>query len=489
MQGRRVTGWQRHCTLEASMERRESRVRRRWIVPMTLLLGVLAAGLGVWSWQRAKEVSVARPVRASINESIASSGRVRGVTETLAGAQAAGVVERLFVREGDRVSAGQRLAILKNDVAEARAAQAEAALTTAQATLVQVSRGALPSELEAAAAQVQQARAQLAQQRSSLAQAEQSVVQAEAQLAQHQAERDLAARQLERAERLLERGLIARAEHEEAVTRSRVVDQQVAAQRQAVAVAGTVVRAFRGGVAAAEANVVVQEAHRRTLEVGARPEDIAIARQRVREAERALAVARRQAQEAVVVAPFGGVVTAINAEVGQTVGSQGVLQLVSTEMEIRVEVDETNLADLAPGQAAVVSSSTFPGSTFAGSVREIAPAVDQTRGTVTVTVAPIQPPAWLRPGQTVNVNVVTNPTAQRLLVPATALRRVGDRIVVLVVQDGRAVEKAVQTRPPTKDGVPVVSGLDADDRVITLPASIRAGDRLRIRSSSGRGEP
>src|SRR6185503_12510676 len=136
------------------------------------------------------------------------------------------------------------------------------------------------------------------------------------------------------------------------------------------------------------------------LESGARPEDVAIARERVREAERALAVARRQAQEAVVIAPFGGVVTAINAEVGQTVGSQGVLQLVSTEMEIRVEVDETNLADLKLGQPAVVSASAFPGATFGGSVREIAAAVDQTRGTVTVTVAPIKPPAWLRPGQT-----------------------------------------------------------------------------------------
>ncbi|HSE96202.1 MAG TPA: HlyD family efflux transporter periplasmic adaptor subunit, partial [Methylomirabilota bacterium] len=441
------------------MARTDARPHGRWLAPLALLLAVLAMGLGVWWWQRAREVSVTRPLHATIVETIASSGRVRGVTETLAGVQAAGVVERLFVREGDRVSAGQRLAILKNDVAEARVAQAEAALTTAQATLVQVARGALPSELEAAAAQVQQARAQLAQQRSSLAQAEQSVVQAEAQLAQHQAERELAARQLERAERLLERGLIARAEHDQAVTRSRVSEQQVTAQRQAVAVAGTAVQAFRGGVAAAEANVGIQEARLRTLEIGARPEDVAIARQRVREAERALAVARRQAQEAVVVAPFGGVVTAINAEVGQTVGSQGVLQLVSTEMEIRVEVDETNLADLALGQSAVVSSSTFLGSTFGGTVREIGAAVDQTRGTVTVTIAPVRPPVWLRPGQTVNVNIVTNPAAPRLLVPAAALRRVGDRTVVLVVRDGRALEQVVQTRPPTKDGVPVVTGL------------------------------
>lgn len=463
------------------------KLRGPWIMSL-VLLGVLAVGTGIWWKQRSKDVSVARPVPTSIIESIASSGRVRGVTETLAGAQAAGVVERLYVQEGDRVSAGRRLAIIKSDVAEARVAQAEAALTTAQATLVQVARGALPSELEAATAQVQQARAQLAQQQSSLAQAEQSVVQAQAQLAQHEAERELAVRQLERAERLLERGLVARAEHDEALTRSRVVEQQVAAQRQAVAVAGTVVRAFRGGVAAAEANVGVQEARLRTLEVGARPEDVAIARERVRESERALAVARRQAQEAIVLAPFGGVVTAINAEVGQTVGAQGVLQLVSNELEIHVDVDENNLADLAVGQSAVISSGTFLGSTFAGSVSEIAAAVDQARGTIRVTVAPNKPPGWLRPGQTVNVNIVTNPAAQRILVPAVALRRVGDRTVVLVVQNSRAIEKVVQTRPPTKDGVPVVGGLDLDDRVITNPVAIRAGDRVRIRSSSGRGE-
>jgi hypothetical protein len=108
---------------------------------------------------------------------------------------------------------------------------------------------------------------------------------------------------------------------------------------------------------------------------------------------------------------------------------------------------------------------------------------------VTVTIAPVNPPAWLRPGQTVNVNVVTNPAAQRLLVPPAALRRVGDRNVVLVVQDDRAVERTVQIRPPTKEGVPVVAGIDADDRVITNPAAIQPGDRLRIRPSTARGEP
>ena len=52
-------------------------------------------------------------------------------TETFVGAQATGIVDKLFVREGDRVTAGQQLAILKNDVAEAQVAQAQQAVRTA----------------------------------------------------------------------------------------------------------------------------------------------------------------------------------------------------------------------------------------------------------------------------------------------------------------------------------------------------------------------
>ena len=60
------------------------KLRGFWIMSL-VLLGVLAVGASIWWGQRAKEVSVARPVPTSIIESIASSGRVRGVTETLRG--------------------------------------------------------------------------------------------------------------------------------------------------------------------------------------------------------------------------------------------------------------------------------------------------------------------------------------------------------------------------------------------------------------------
>jgi HlyD family secretion protein len=158
-----------------------------------------------------------------------------------------------------------------------------------------------------------------------------------------------------------------------------------------------------------------------------------------------------------------------------------VVRLVSSALEIRLDVDESNLADLAVEQEAVISSSAFPGDTFRGTVKEIGAAVDQTRGTVTVRVTPLQPPDWLRPGQTVNVNIITHRAVPRLLVPASAFSRAGERSVVFVVQEGRAIEKPVLTRPPTEHGVPVLAGLRAEDRIIANAQGITGGERVRVR--------
>jgi HlyD family secretion protein len=470
--------------------RKRSGDLRKWLIRLGILLAIgFVIAFFVWRSKRPTEVSVVQPRLTTITETIASSGRVGGATETLVGAQASGLVEHLYVKEGDRVAEGQRLAILKNDVLEAQVAQAEQAVSTARAQLAQAARGPLSSEVDAAAAEVRQAEAQVAQQQAAIAQARKSVTQARAQLNQLNAERDLAAKELARSRSLLEGGVISRADYDQAQTNLRVAEQRVAAQQQAVELAEAGVEQAQEAMNSARANLRAQQARLRTVKTGARSEDVQVARQRLREAERALGVARQQAQNAVVTAPFAGVVTEINAEPGQSVGAQGVLRLVSGEAEIRLDVDESNLADLRLGQNAIISSSTFPDSTFQGKVTEIGAAVDVARGTVQVTVVPTDPPEWLRPGQTVNVNIVTAKNVERLLVPPTALARVGDRTVVYVIENGVALQKPVVTRPPTGEGVPVLAGLEADDRIIVDAGNIEAGEAVRVKGTAGEGRP
>lgn len=459
---------------------KQASVRRKWSIRIgALLLVLVIVSFFVWRSQRPKVVAVVKPIQTTITETIASSGRVGGAIETLVGSQAAGVVEMLLVREGDRVTQGQQLAIIKNNVAEAQVAQAGQAINTARAQLSQTSRGPLTSEVDAASEQVRQAQAQVTQRQAVISQAEKSVAQARAQLSQFKAERDLAAKQLIRSQALSKSGVIARAELDQARANLHVAEERIAAQAQAVELAQWNVRASGAGLKSAEANMGAQAARLRTVQSGARSEDVQVARQRLQDAERALRVARQQAANAKVTAPFAGVVTAINAELGQTVGAQGVLKLVSGDLELRLDVDESNLADLSVGQSAIVSSNTFAGSTFQGKVSELGAAVDVARGTVQVTVIPVDPPEWLRPGQTVNVNIVTAKSIQRILIPATAVTRAGDRNVVFVIENGRALEKTVVTRPPTAEGVPVLAGLTPQDRIIADVGNIKAGDHVR----------
>lgn len=414
--------------------------RPRWVFRLGVVaLLVVILVVAVWLLRRPKLVSVVNPIETSMTETIASSARVGGMQEAAIGAQFAGTVEKLFVKEGDRVKAGQPLAVLKSDLRQQRKLQAEKAVQTARSQLMQASRRPSKSELAEAEHQVAEARAQAAQARAELA---------------------LAQKNLARAKQMEAEGILSRADSEAAHAK--------AASTRALA-------------RSAAAAVKVREARLQILKETPKAEEVQVARDRLAEAQQALLVSQQEIQDATVTAPFTGVVTRVNAEQGQTVGATGVVDLVSDSLEMRVDLDENNLAELAVGLPAIISSSTFGGKTFKGRVSEIAAAVNPERGTIQVKIIPDNPPDWLRPGQTVNVNLITNERVDRLIVPVSSVLKKGDRTIVLVVQDGRVLEKLVLTRPATSKGVPIAAGLTTADRVIVNPSGIAAGDAVRVR--------
>jgi HlyD family secretion protein len=404
------------------------------------LVVVAAIGAAYWFMHRPPVVTTIRPVMTSVNETIASSGLAAGVKESVIGASFNGAVLRLLVKLGDHVVTGQTLAVLKNDITQAQVRQAEAAVVTAQSLLIQASRGPLASELQVNRMQVTQARALATEANSEL---------------------DLARKTQTRTQALSKAGVISRSD----------MDTSVSALAAAEAKA-------RSG----SASIRLAEAQLQTLQATPRKEAVELARDRLTEAKQALLVVRQQAEEAIVIAPYSGTITAVNVEVGQNVDAVGLFNLVSDALEIRIDLDESNLADLSLGQKALLSATAFPGESFEGKLKEISPSVNKIRGTVSIKLEPLSPPAWLKSGQTLNVNLVTNQAAQRLLVPATALRKSGERTVALVVDGDRAIEKIVLTRPPTSNGIPVMAGLEASDLVIVNPQRIQSGEIVRIKN-------
>lgn len=466
--------------VEVQTETERAKHAKEWLIRVILLSILAVIGLIVfWYYSRPTSVEISQPVQATITETITSSGRVGGITETNVGSQSQGIVQFLFVEEGTDVYRGQHLAQIKNDVAEAQVQQAQAAFNTAQTQLEQVSRGALPSDIDAVMEQVRQAQAQVEQQRAAIVQAQKNVLQARSLLAQFEAERDLDKKELDRSSSLVKDGVISRSEYDQALTTFRVAEKKVTAQQQGIALAQSGVSSAQAGLKSAQANVRTQQARLRTIQLGARPEDVSVAKRRISEAEKGMRVAQEQAANAIVRAPFDGTVTKINSEPGQTVGSTGVMTLVSSQLEIRLSVDETNLSSLKVGQKAVISSGTFSDSSFKGTVTELGAAVDQTRGTIEIKVIPNESPDWLRPGQTVDVNIITAENVSRLLIPQSALARSGDDTVVFMIVDGIVAKRIVKTGPITKEGVPVLSGLTAEEFIINDTSAVKIGDKVK----------
>lgn len=251
---------------------RGTRSRRTafWLGLVTLIAGM--AAVAIWFVPRPKLVSVVAPSQVAITETVASSARVGGVQESAIGAEFSGTVEKLFVKEGDHVNAGEPLALLKSNVTRQEKIQAEKAVETARSQLAQVSKGPTQAELAEAEHQVAEARAQAAR--------------AEADLTHAQSD-------LARSKEMAAHGIIAEAEHQ--ATEARAASAEAAAR-------------------SAAASVKIREARLRILKEMPKPEDVQVARDRLAEAEQALAVAKEHLQQATIRAPFPGVVTHVNAE-------------------------------------------------------------------------------------------------------------------------------------------------------------------------------
>lgn len=99
------------------------------IVVLALVLGLAVR------CTRPAELALVEPVAREVIEVVVASGRLRAVRQSQVGAEAAGIVEQLDVREGDRVTRGQRLGSLRPGEVPARLAQSIASREAASRTL------------------------------------------------------------------------------------------------------------------------------------------------------------------------------------------------------------------------------------------------------------------------------------------------------------------------------------------------------------------
>ena len=187
-------------------------------------------------------------------------------------------------------------------------------------------------------------------------------------------------------------------------------------------------------------------------------------------------------------APFGGVITARNADIGDLVGpgstSQQPLFAIADERRIRayVSVPQQYSAAVRPGLAALLSVPEYPGRSFPVSIIGVSGAINSQTGTVQVQLATDNPDGALKAGGYAQVRFDLPTPPGVVTIPATALvLRAGGTQVATVAAGGRVRMVPVVVGRDMGNAVELTAGLPKNARIIDNPPdSLEEGETVRI---------
>lgn len=189
----------------------------------------------------------------------------------------------------------------------------------------------------------------------------------------------------------------------------------------------------------------------------------------------ALEEARSQLDQYTITAPLDGVVLERKVERGQLVDPQSALMTIAdlTDLLVETDVDELYSSRIREGLDVLLQP---VGESVArtGTVIFATPSVDPTTGGRAIKIG-FDEPADLPVGLTVNANIIVSKEDNVLSLPRSAIVTEGAASHVMVVEDGKAVERAVRFSDWPAERVTVTEGLVEGERVIIDPSAVTAG--------------
>jgi RND family efflux transporter MFP subunit len=190
-----------------------------------------------------------------------------------------------------------------------------------------------------------------------------------------------------------------------------------------------------------------------------------------------------------VYAPFDGVITARNTDIGDLINS-GSSSNVKTDLfhiaqpgklRVYVNVPEEYSQGIKSGMTADLSLAEFPGRKFQGQLVRTAEAINMTTRTLLIEIDVDNPTGTLLSGSYAEVHLAVPTHASTFLVPVNALLFRTEGLRVGIVRDGKVVLSAVTPGHDFGSQIEIVSGLNPDDQIIVNPPdSILSGQQVQI---------
>src|SRR5580698_1884826 len=220
---------------------------------------------------------------------------------------------------------------------------------------------------------------------------------------------------------------------------------------------------------------------------------IAAARSNIAAAEANLGRLQEMQNYETVKAPFDGIVTARNIDVGALInaGNGGAAQelfhmAATAKLRVDVSVPQADSRAAVPGLKSYLTLSEFPGRRFQGELVRTSGAIDQATRTLLTEVDVDNASGELRPGAYAEVHLMIPEGSRSLILPVSALIFRSEGLRVGVVREGNRAELVpVILGKDFGNEVEVVSGIAENDSVIANPPdSLSSGAVVQIVKSS-----
>jgi len=387
---------------------------------------------------------------------------------------AAGQIVSLLVEVGDELRAGDPIAVVDSRVYAAQLKQAEAGLEAAWLSVKKMEEGTRPEQIAAAQAAVQFARNAVNdvtdisdEERTSAVAA---LARAEAALGQAQADYD----------RIAWAGQVGMTPEALMLQQATIgydaaqADYELQTNPSDLQLSPLMIQLAQAELALALAlNPSTQS-------------DFDLVNVQVKQAEAAVDLAQAQMDGTVIRAPFDGIVAEIYITEGSMVGPQSpAALLVSKELEVCFNVEESRISQVTEGQYAALQVTAYPDQDFPGVVTSVAPIADANTHTFAVKVTPLDEDNLLRSGMYADLSLLVEERQGTVLAPRAAVTEVNGQEVVYVVKDNLVERRAVTSGLSDSDNIEILTGLEADETIVTAgQAGLENGARVEVMAAS-----
>ena len=193
-----------------------------------------------------------------------------------------------------------------------------------------------------------------------------------------------------------------------------------------------------------------------------------------------LALARQQLKDTAVIAPLDGIVQEKRTSVGEYLAAGApVVNIVRMDpLRLRAEIPERESHDVHTGQNVRV---TVEGdqNVYLGQIKRLSPVIAE-QNRMLVVEADVRNNGKLRPGSFAHAEIVTNDAKMAVTVPNNAIVTFAGIDKVIVVQNGKALEKQITTGRRSPEFTEIVAGINVGEKVIVDPGNLQSGMPVQV---------